>query len=128
MITTCVCLGYETVYQCTVNGGGSTIWQGTALQGCGDGRIVLRHNEFNYRHTLNTTSCAFLDHYVASEAISSVNNSYTSQLTVHNISQIVNGSTLECTTANSLNYAFKQLLLTTGALNNVNIYLIYSPL
>ena len=122
MITSCICPGYEAVYQCTVNGGGSTIWQGTAMQGCGAGRIVLHHSEFDYRHTTNTT-CAFLDQYVASQAILSANNSYTSQLTIHNLSPLVNGSTLECTTAKGLNFASKQLFFTTGTLDNAVTYL-----
>ena len=90
--------------------------------GCGTGRIVLSHSEFDYQHTTNT-SCGILDQYVASQAVSTVNNSYTSQLTVHNINPLANGSTLECITAKGLNYASKQLLFLTGTLDNVVIYL-----
>ena len=52
LLTSCTCLGYEVVYECSVNGGGATIWQGTTFEECGANRIVLRHSEFGSEYDI----------------------------------------------------------------------------
>ena len=42
----CTCLGYTHIFECTVCGPGSTVWQGSALQ-CPSSKIILRHSQFN---------------------------------------------------------------------------------
>ena len=118
MLNSCICPDHEAIYECTVYGGRATIWQGTALQtalqGCIDDPtlITLNHNEFD----LINRSCAISGIQVIVQAISLVNDSYTSRLTLQTVSQHINGTTLECTTDDGLNYASKQILLTTGML------------
>ena len=53
MITTCTCPGSEAVFECAVDGGGATIWQGTALEECAGGRIILRHSQFESGYNIS---------------------------------------------------------------------------
>ena len=32
------------MFECNATGGAATIWQGSALEKCGGGRILLRHS------------------------------------------------------------------------------------
>ena len=111
MITSCTCPGYEVVFECTVAGGGATIWQGTALDECAGGRIILRHSQFESGHNISQTCGA--SGPVVGRAVSVMNDSYTSQLTI-NVSQHLNGSTIECASDNGTQFGSRQILLTTG--------------
>ena len=125
MITSCTCLGYEVVYECAVAGGGATIWQGTALEECTNGRVLLRHTQFESKINIYKTCGAsgsvvghaisvMDDSYSAVNDSSSVmNGSYTSQLTI-NVSQHLNGSTIECASDSGRQVDSTQILLTTG--------------
>ena len=42
----CTCPGHQLRLQCTVMGGGFTIWRGTALSSCSNSRLQLRHTQF----------------------------------------------------------------------------------
>ena len=44
----CTCPGYVQIYQCSVFGGGTTIWQGSAFTNClrGLNSIELRHSAY----------------------------------------------------------------------------------
>ena len=42
----CTCLGYTQMFECTVFGGGFTIWNGTAFSGCQRDEIQLRHSMY----------------------------------------------------------------------------------
>ena len=112
LTTLCTCPGYEAVYECTVNGPGATVWRGTALEECTGGKIVLRHSDFESGYNLNKTCGA--SGPVVGRALSVANDSYTSQLTI-NVSQHLNGSTIECASDNETHdIVSRQILLTKG--------------
>ena len=78
----CVCIGDTLLYSCTVSGGVSTVWQGSAFDNC---RITLLHSHFvSGRETSGTCNHGSI---VARSAWYSINYStnisyYTSYLTV----------------------------------------------
>ena len=111
MITTCTCPGKEVVFECAVSSDGATIWQGTALEGCTGQRIILRHSQFESGHSISQTCGA--SRLVSGRATSIVNDSYTSQLTI-NVSQHLNGSTIECASDNGRQVDSSQIFITTG--------------
>ena len=112
MITSCICPGQEAVFRCTVDGGVTTVWQGSALENCSDGSIILRHSQFQDGYTINET-CGTLGQVIG-EAISAENGSYTSHLTVF-ANQQLNGSIIVCATGGELLGSRIQILTTTGA-------------
>ena len=111
MVTSCTCPGYEAVYECTVAGGGATFWLGTALEECTGGRIILRHSQFESGYNINQTCGA--SGPVVGHAVSVLNDSYTSQLTI-NVSQNLTGSTIECASDSGTQVGTIQILPTTG--------------
>ena len=117
MITSCTCPGYKAVYECAVAGGGATIWQGTALEECAGGRIVLRHSQFESGHNIKRT-CG-TSSPVVGRTVSVVNDSYTSQLTI-NISQHLNGSIIECASDSGRQVGRSQILITGTSLHSMH--------
>ena len=113
VITSCTCPGNEVVFECAVAGGGATIWQGTALEECAGGRIILRHSQFEYGHNVSQTCGA--NGPVVGRATSVVSDSYTSQLII-NVSQHLNGSTIECAGDSGRQVGRRQIILTTGTI------------
>ena len=98
-------------------GGGATIWQGTALEECAGGRIILRHSQFESGHNINqicmckwtsSWSCCF-------------SCECTSQLTI-NVSQHLNGSTIECASESGRQVGNRQILLATGTTIYINFH------
>jgi hypothetical protein len=108
-LSSCICPGYEAVFECVVTGGGATVWNGTALDHCPNDKITLRHSEFIQSGWSINQSCDG----VIGRAVSVVNNSYTSQLTI-NVSQSLVGANVECANINRSHIGTKQILLTTG--------------
>ena len=109
---TCICPGYEAVFECTVDDGITTIWRGSALENCSDSTVILRHSKFDEGHTINET-CG-TSGQVVGRAISAENGSYTSQLIISITPQII-GSLIECATDNEeLNHSDIQIMLSTG--------------
>ena len=109
---TCICSGYEAVFECTVNAGVTTVWRGSALENCSDGTVILRHNQFDEGHTINET-CG-TSGQVVGRAISAENGSYTSQLIISITPQII-GSLIECAADDEeLNHSDIQIMLSTG--------------
>ena len=109
---TCICPGYEAVFECTVDDGVTTVWQGSALENCSDGTVILRHSKFDEGHTINET-CG-TSGQVVGHAISAENGSYTSQLIIGITPQII-GSLIECATEDErLNHSDIQIMLSTG--------------
>ena len=88
----CTCLGYNQIFECTVYGGGITIWRGTALSGCqpSDNEIRLRHSE--YRNSQATGECVGGEIVARSVGVSG--NCYTSQLSLAVGEE--NNETIEC--------------------------------
>ena len=111
-LNSCTCLGYEAVFECVVTGDGATVWQGTAFDECSSDRIVLRHSEFNYSGYSISQICG-TSGQLFSRAVSIVNESYASHLTV-NVSEDFVGKTVECGSDNGFHIGTKQISLTTG--------------
>ena len=92
--TSCVCPGYSTTYDCIVDGGGATIWRGSAvLHQCPsqENGLLLRHSEFNTGRGI-TVDC----NGIVARSIGKINNTYISQLTLTNVSHELNGLEVEC--------------------------------
>ena len=86
----CACLGDTLTYKCTVVGGVSTVWTGTAFH-CAtwNNEIVLLHSRFNYQYrTRNNGS-------ILARGISTEGNNYTSQLNV-TVTPDTAGKTVMC--------------------------------
>ena len=110
MLTSCTCPGYEIVFECINDNVGATIWQGTALEECDNGQILLRHSQFNesYSYTLNKT-CGTIGK-VTGRAVSAENQIHISQL-IFNFSQSLNGSTVGC--GSNINNPFSVVLISS---------------
>ena len=93
-----------------------TLWQGTALEECAGGRIILRHSQFNSEHNIRQTCGA--SGPVVGRAISVVNDSYTSQLTII-VSQHLNGS-IECASDSGRQVGRSQILITGTTLHSMH--------
>ena len=111
-MSSCICSGYEAVFECVVTGGGATTWNGTAFEHCFSDRITLRHSQFFQSGYSNRQTCDDSGPIIG-RAISVVNDSYTSQLTV-NVSQSLIGANVECVSDSGSHVGTKQILLTTG--------------
>ena len=93
-LSSCICPGYEAVFECVVTGGGATIWNVSAFDNCTNDRIILRHSLFNQSgYNINDTCRG--SGQVIGRAVSVVNNSYISQLTI-NITQSLIGANVVC--------------------------------
>ena len=89
----CICPGHELRLECTVVGGASTVWEGSAFSGCSNNEIVLRHSQ--YEHGLAVGECN--NGVIVGRSIRQVGDNYTSQLTVHlNVNSTLRGKTVEC--------------------------------
>ena len=108
----CICPGYEVVFECVVTGDGATIWSGTAFEHCLSDRTALRHSQFNQSGYSISQTCDDSGPII-SRAVSVMNDSYTSQLVV-NVSQSLIGASVECARDDGSHIGTKQILLTTG--------------
>ena len=113
-MSSCICPGYEVVFECVVTGGGATTWSGTAFEHCLSDRIALRHSQFNQSGYSVSQTCGDSGPII-SRAVSVMNDSYTSQLVV-NVSQSLIGVNVECADDSGSHVGTKQILLTTGKL------------
>ena len=112
MSSSCTCLGQELNFECTVDGDGATFWQGSALQECPhQNRVIIRHSQYQTRHSA-TEECGSTGTVVVTP-VSAVNLSYTSQLTI-NVSQHLNGSTIECVSDRGRYFGSSTILLSNG--------------
>ena len=91
-VNDCTCLGYNSVYECTVTGGIATVWKGTAFD-CqsADNEVVLLHNTSSTLLTAETCN----NGAITGRVIKVENRNYTSQLMVR-VSAEMNGSTIVC--------------------------------
>ena len=116
-LSSCICPGYEAVFECVVTGSGATIWSGTALDQCSNDRVLLRHSEFNNQSGYSISQICGDSGPIIGRAVSAVNDSYTSQLIV-NVSQSLINATVECALSDGESQiGTKQILLTTGTFN-----------
>ena len=79
--------------ECTITGGGATVWQGTIFDGCLNEKITLRHSGFTSGIVIHQ-SCGTRQPIVV-RSVSVATGSYISQLLI-NISDDLNGKTIEC--------------------------------
>ena len=110
-VSSCVCPGCELVVECTVTDGGVTVWQGTIFDGCQNEKITLRHSAFTLgiiiRELCGTRGL------VVGRSISVAGGSYTSQLLV-NITEELNGKTIECANESGTIVGSKQIYTPSG--------------
>jgi hypothetical protein len=102
------------VFRCTVDGGVTTVWEGSALENCSDGSITLRHSQFSNRLTINKTCGA--TGQVIGQAISVENGSYTSKLIIEDTQQII-GNQIVCTMGGDNNVTLFQIVSSKGILS-----------
>ena len=88
-----MCPGCELVVECTITGGGATVWQGTIFDGCQNENIKLRHSEFTSGIVIQE-SCGTRQPIVG-HSVSVANGYFTSQLLV-NASEELSGKIIEC--------------------------------
>ena len=93
--------------ECTITGGGATVWQGTIFDGCRNEKITLRHSAFISGIVLQE-SCGMRGPVVG-RSVSVAGGSYTSQLLV-NISEDLNGKTIECANKSGQIVGSKQII------------------
>ena len=112
-LTTCTCLGHKVIYECTVSGSGVTTWNGTALEECSKGRIILRHSSYDSNYTISRTCgiTGLVKAYAVSE--SADNGTYTSRL-ILNVSNSSVGDTIECSGGSEQGIKHVHILLSTG--------------
>ena len=97
--------------ECTITGGGATVWQGTIFDGCQNERITLRHYTFTSGRVAQE-SCGMRGPVVG-RSVSVANESYTSQLLV-NISEELNGKTIKCANERGQIVGSKQIDIPSG--------------
>ena len=118
----CPFRGHNLTYECTVFGGGATIWKGTAFD------CSLANNEFVIFHSINYTSqrpqtCN--NGAITGRAISTENNYYTSQLNIQvNDTKYLMNTTVVCAHDNgtdTIEVGFAMLNFTAGSLHKYSI-------
>ena len=92
--------------ECTITGGGATVWQGTIFDGCQNEKITLRHSGFT-SGTVIQESCGMRGPVVGC-SVSVAGGSYISQLLI-NITEELNNKTIECANENGQIVGSKQI-------------------
>ena len=99
------------MYECTVSGSGTTIWDGSAFRCPGD-RVILRHSQFK-----SGTSDSCNGGEIVGHSIGVVGNvCFTSQLNV-TVGSNMDGETVSCThnvDANTTVVGMHTIAITTG--------------
>ena len=113
----CTCLGYTQMFECTVFGGGFTIWRGSAFSNCQRNEIQLRHSEYNIINPQLAATGVCNDGEIVAKSVGVSENCFTSRLNVSIGREIVN-KTVECVHSNTQGIATqigqKTLNLTQG--------------
>ena len=110
----CTCPGDELIFECTIEGDAGTYWQGTALEQCLQGRILIRHTQFLGGGHTERNACGASGTAIA-RTISAVNNTlFTTQLTIF-ANQRLNGSTVMCISDRGRVIGQSQIWLKTGS-------------
>ena len=84
--TNCSCPGDILIYECTIVGGLSTVWKGSALFECCDQEITLLHSTFNDSYIGVNKSCHCFDRDIVLQIVKTHDNNsnvYTSQLKIN---------------------------------------------
>ena len=86
----CTCPGHDQTFECTVVGEGATIWKGTAFDCTGtDNEIVLLHA------SSSSSPLQCNDGAIQGRIVRTINNTYTSQLTVAVTNELL-GRSINC--------------------------------
>ena len=93
----CTCPGDQLVFECSVQGGVATVWQGSIFD-CGHGvhSIRLRHSKFNLQQSARGECNNRLSQPIVAQSIGVFNGTYISQLNV-TVTEAMNNMTVECT-------------------------------
>ena len=95
LMTRCVCPGTLITYQCTVSGGGTTVWQGSSFScdNSDDGTLPLRHSRFDNGSLIK--ECNSDNIMIVAREIEVMGDNYTSQLIIP-VTQEIDTKTVEC--------------------------------
>ena len=88
----CTCDGHSQIYECTVSGGGFTIWQGSAFD------CEQNHNMVRLRHTAYATEAVgdCNDRAIMASSIGVSNNDYYTSMLNITVGQEMNNETVDC--------------------------------
>jgi hypothetical protein len=90
--TLCTCVDDRLIFNCSVVGGTTTIWRGSAFNCPLDGsEITLRHSLFVTNQAIGICN----DGDISGRGLGAVNNCYTSQLNV-TVRESFNNKTVQC--------------------------------
>ena len=101
LLSNCICPGHEVTYQCTVCGGGATVWTGSLFDWqCPNNIILLRHMRF-YREDSSESLGGCNNGTLTAKSIEVITTNSTScfvsQLSISaSISTFIENSTIEC--------------------------------
>lgn len=89
----CVCLGEPLVFQCSILGGGTTVWQGSAFH-CplSSDEIHLLHSQFNLRIVKTCNNGEIIGRALRTEAP----DCFVSELKLQNVTRDLVGKRVEC--------------------------------
>lgn len=88
--SSCTCSGYNKVFDCSIVGEGTTVWQGSVFD-CSTNDISLRHTNIASGVAIGVCN----DGAIVGRGIAVNGSCYTSQLTV-NVNSAMDGRTVEC--------------------------------
>ena len=93
VLSDCVCPGHELRLQCTVVGGVSTVWKGSASSDCQNNEIVLQHTRF--RDDTPVGECN--NGRIVAHGIRRVDNNFTSEININlDVNSALSGNTITC--------------------------------
>lgn len=86
----CLCPGQQALFECTIFGQGTTVWQGSGFH-CNSDEIQLLHITNQFEGVTNICN----DGAIVARGVSAIGSCYTSQLNV-TLDQGSNGTTIRC--------------------------------
>ena len=95
VLSDCVCPSHELRLQCTVVGGVTTAWRGSALRDCQYNEIVLQHNRFGDRSPVGECN----NGGIVAHGVRRVDNNFTSELMINinlDVNSTLSGNTITC--------------------------------
>ena len=122
----CTCLGYIQTYECSILGGGVTIWNGSAFD-CPQNEIRLRHSQFtNFQATGECNNGT-----IVASSIGISEGCYISRLNITIVQEIINES-VECVHHNNIinsdvSIGQRILEITKGSQQHNNYYVYQYP-
>ena len=111
----CPCPGQNLTFECTIVGGGTTLWQGAEVFDCPahSNEIVLRHINFGSSVMGECNAGAIVGQSLRVES-----NSYTSRLSVV-YSERLNGKNVTCAYDNGLTVSSRISLMITHSMTGI---------